>query len=186
MRRTTFKYSILALWLLIASGAQAQHFGTTSAPTTATLPNATYTNPLLRPVGGARVQVTATKPNANVNRVNNTSVISSDLFKNKYRSSGYSGSAGGSGGGGGMGAGSGTNTTNYKTINTISAYQGISPGSINASAPGMRGGGPPPPPPTPGPNPGDENNQLPIGDAVWFMILLACGYGALLLKRRKA
>lgn len=65
----------------------------------------------------------------------------------------------------------------------MSAYQHISPSDIGASgttsAP-RKGFGPPPPTPDP-----DNPHILPIGDACWWLLLLAVGYAALTIYRRR-
>ena len=96
----------------------------------------------------------------------------------KTSKSGGGGMSGSGMGGGGL-AGSGVNTTrteNIRTIVTISSYQNI--GGINTGGGSLLGAGPTPPPPPPTPDPGtdDPSHQLPVGDAIWFMLVLAGGY----------
>lgn len=187
--------------LFVATCVQAQQFKTSVGSTMAATPQqvggSAYSNPMLQPKGATPVSLP-------VARTRNTSVggkvYSDGLFGEKYNRGQFSIGGGGSAGGGGAIGG----TTNggikgnigggIRTISSISSYQSISAASINAASPTAKGGGgitppvgvtpPPPPPPTPDPGTDDPSHQLPIGDAVWWMILLACGYAGLQLRKR--
>lgn len=186
----------MVLCLFVATCVQAQQFrtavGSTMAAAPASAGGSTYSNPMLQPRSAAPVSLPVT-------RTRNTSVggqiYSDGIFKEKYNRGpitvGGSGSAGGGGtiSGGSTGGSKGNLGGSVRTFSAISSYQSISAASINAASPqaagggGLRGGGaPPPPPPTPDPSTDDPTHQLPIGDAAWFALLLAIGYG---VYRRK-
>ena len=67
----------------------------------------------------------------------------------------------------------------YSGIAGISAYQNLSVGNIGGGGPRLIG----PPPPTPDPDDDDINQQLPIGDAWWLLLLMAGGYGITIFRR---
>ena len=184
------KYSLLVLWLWIATAIHAQQFGTVANPSVGGETPA-FANPMLQPKGVTPMDIPHVQGKGKSTPFNGQ-VFGKTLFTDKYKHSGN--------GGGGMSAGGGSDFTsgasnggmkngNFKTISSISSYQNI--GSINApkggtGAPLLGAGTPPPPPPTPGPGPDGPGHQLPLGDALWFLVLLSCGYGLLTLIRRKA
>ena len=195
----SYSKALLVLCLFVATCVQAQQFRTSAGSTTVGTPapvgGSTYSNPMLQP----RSTSPASLP---VTRTRNTSVggqvYSDGIFKEKYNrgpisiGGGGSSSGGGAISGGSIGGSKGNLGGSVRTFTSISSYQSISAASINAASPTAKGGGgitppvgvtpPPPPPPTPDPNTDDPTHQLPIGDAAWFALLLAIGYG---VYRRK-
>ena len=190
----SYSKALLVLCLFVATCVQAQQFrtsaGSTMVGTPAPVGGSTYSNPMLQPRSASPVSLPVT-------RTRNTSVggqvYSDGIFKEKYNRGPISiGGGGSSSGGGAISGGSidgskGNLGGSVRTFSSISSYQSISAASINAASPqgageGTRGVTPPPPPPTPDPNTDDPTHQLPIGDAAWFAILLAIGYG---VYRRK-
>ena len=190
----SYSKALLVLCLFVATCVQAQQFRTSAGSTTVGTPapvgGSTYSNPMLQPRSASPVSLPVT-------RTRNTSVggqvYSDGIFKEKYNRGPISiGGGGSSSGGGAISGGSidgskGNLGGSVRTFSSISSYQSISAASINAASPqgageGTRGVTPPPPPPTPDPNTDDPTHQLPIGDAAWFAILLAIGYG---VYRRK-
>lgn len=185
------KYYFLCLWLLMSVGLHAQQFKNTYHPASLSgsspaSVNSSYSNPLLGPRNVQPVSMPTRRDNSP--SVQYVGVTIKRDYKNSTKGSTISGGgmAGGGMTGGGL-AGSGINTTrggNIKTISSISSYQNI--GSLNAPGGGslLGAGPPPPPPPTPDPSTDDPTHQLPIGDAVWFMLVLACGYVGWIMRKR--
>ena len=190
----SYSKALLVLCLFVATCVQAQQFRTSAGSTTVGTPapvgGSTYSNPMLQPRSASPASLPVT-------RTRNTSVggqvYSDGIFKEKYNRGPISiGGGGSSSGGGAISGGSidgskGNLGGSVRTFSSISSYQSISAASNNAASPqgageGTRGVTPPPPPPTPDPNTDDPTHQLPIGDAAWFALLLAVGYG---VYRRK-
>ena len=187
---------MMAACLFVATCVQAQQFRTSVGSTTVGAPapvsGASYSNPMLQPRGAAPVSLPVT-------RTRNTSVggqvYSDGIFKEKYNRGPISIGGGGSSSGGGAISGGSTGGSkgnlggSVRTFSSISSYQSISSASINAATPqgageGTRGITPPPPPPTPDPGTDDPTHQLPIGDAIWFMLVLAGGFVGWTMRKR--
>lgn len=166
--KITFPHALLAL-LLIASCMHAQQFTCTSSSSMATLENPVYTNTLLQR-SSSQIAVGSFAPASSMNAGAHArgSVFSNSVFSSTRP---MRHQAAGNGGG-------------YTGIAGMSAYQSISPSDIGSgglSSPNRIG----PPPPTPHPDDDDVNRQLPVGDAVWFLLLLCGIYGGDIYLRRR-
>ena len=166
--KITIRYSILAMLLLTALGVRAQRFTGTDNATTATLSDPVINNVFLTPVQAQRhtaVKYAAGQSDTGLSTGMQGSVFGSDLFGSRRRSlSGRTLAQGGSG----------TSGSGYEGVAAISAYSQLTVDNIVAGS--TRRGVIPPPPPTPDP---DDPEKLPVGDALWLLLLLAAGYGAL-------
>lgn len=155
------RYTLLALLVQTSIGLQAQRFAYLDEMPTATFGSQVYHNVFLH----STPRTTTVNMPANTDMYREThaqgSVFSRDLFTRKYDNK---------------------KTNVYRGFAAISAYQNITAEQVGGhGTPSMRLM-PPPPPPTPNP---DDPHILPIGDAWWMMILMALGYGAYKLRRRK-
>lgn len=154
------RYTLLALLVQTSIGLQAQRFAYMDEVPTATFGSQVYHNVFLHST--PRTTTVSVSTNTDMYRETHAqgSVFSRNLFTRKYNSQ---------------------KTPVYRGFVAISAYQNLRPEQVGGhGTPSMRLI--PPPPPTPNP---DAPHILPVGDALWLLILMALGYGAYILRRRK-
>ena len=162
MKKLIFIFALLAFGMLLPVNAQFSQPATLGDLQT-TAVGQTYNNVFLHHTqarnNNISVRPAAQQPVATMQGM----VFSNDLFRRKSANS--------------------NNAFAHQGFAEMSAYQHISPSDIGASgttsAP-RKGFGPPPPTPDP-----DAPHILPVGDACWLLLLLAVGYAALTIYRRR-
>lgn len=157
-------FSVFALLTMVSVSAGAQQFHSTSAEIFLHSRGITPT-----PV----VEYGAKHPDFGMKG----QVYSSDLFKQRTRKGISYGIL--------MGAKEGKvgGTPSYRTIPSICAYQDITTTSIESHQP--RRSPSTPPPPTPPINEDDDDKILPLGDALWPLLMMAMAFAAVVYFRRK-
>ena len=161
-----FRYTLLAL-SVISSVLHAQQFSCTGSVSMATPDQPVYQSTLLHSPHSTPNASGLIIPREGYGRraSYSGSILSEDAFSSRRT---FRSGASSSGGG-------------YSGIAGISAYQNLSVGNIGGGGPRLIG----PPPPTPDPDDDDINQQLPIGDAWWLLLLMAGGYGITIFRRQR-
>ena len=164
MMKRLFIFAALAFGMLTVVNAQQTVLASTADFPQAKFGQTVYQNPLLSRTQAHASNIEVRMPSANVGAATMSgTVFSNDLFNRKNRRN------------------TATNFA-YRGFTEISAYQSVSPSDIGASGANAPRKGFGPPPPTPDP---DNPHILPVGDAWWLLMLLAIGYGAFILIRRR-